>query len=68
MEGFFFGILRYVFVVVFFIYRPTLGPKVAVILGDLRRFKATLGKFGKTVVRLKAISGDFRRLKEKKVT
>ena len=35
--------------------RPTLGPYVAVILGDLRRFKATLGKFGQNVVRLKAI-------------
>ena len=31
--------------------RPTLGPlKVTVILGDLRRFKATVGKFGQNVV------------------
>ena len=42
---------------------------MAVILGDLKRFKATLGKFVQNdVVRLKAIKGDFRRLKEKKVT
>ena len=43
------------------ISRPTLGPKVAVILGDLRRFKATLGKFGQNVARLKATLGDLRR-------
>ena len=35
--------------------RPTLGPYVAVILGDLRRFKATSGKFGQNVARLSAI-------------
>ena len=47
--------LRVIFALGSTVFRPTLGPLVAVILGDLRRFKATLGKFGQNVVRLKAI-------------
>ena len=46
------------------LFRPTLGPKVAVILGDLRRFKATLGNLVKTLRdlrRFKATLGDLRR-------
>ena len=43
--------------------RPTLAPKVAVFLGDLKRFKATLGKFPRNVMRFKATLGDLRRLK-----
>ena len=42
--------------------RPTLAPKVAVFLGDLKRFKATLGKFPQNVTRFKATLGDLRRL------
>ena len=34
--------------------RPTLAPKVAEFLGDLRRLKATLGKFPQNVMRFKA--------------
>ena len=43
--------------------RPTLAPKVAVFLGELKRFKATLGKFLQNVMRFKATLGDLRRLK-----
>ena len=41
--------------------RPTLAPKVAVFLGDLKRFKATLGKFPQNFMRFKATLGDLRR-------
>ena len=41
--------------------RPTLGPKVAVTLGDLRRLKATLGDFSLFCPKLRAILGYLRR-------
>ena len=41
--------------------RPTLAFKVAVFLGDLKRFKATLGKFPQNVMRFMATLGDLRR-------